>query len=70
MHSDEFTALHYAAFWGNLEIVGLLIESNAAVNAQNYDGCAMPLRHRRVGRPSPRPSAVQVNAAALCCRER
>jgi ankyrin repeat protein len=66
VHSDGFTALHYAAFNGNLEIVGLLIESNAAVNAKDYDGCAMPLRHRRVGRPSPRPSAVQVNAAALC----
>ncbi len=29
MHSDGFTALHYAALNGNLEVVGLLIESNA-----------------------------------------
>ena len=49
-----FTALHLAAFHGNHRIVRLLIASRAAVNGQDSAGCALPPRHRRDGRASPR----------------
>jgi ankyrin repeat protein len=38
VHSDGLTALHCAAIHGNLRIVRLLIESNAAVGAQDFGG--------------------------------
>jgi ankyrin repeat protein len=48
------TALHMAAYCGNRRIVGKLIASKAAVDAQNCHLCAFTLRHRRLERPSPR----------------
>ncbi len=60
MRSYGETALHMAAYCGNRRIVGKLIASKAAVDAQNCHRCAFPLRHRRLERPSPR---------RLLCRE-
>jgi palmitoyltransferase ZDHHC13/17 len=44
MHSkgeDAFTALHYASFNGNLEMIKLLIKHGASINAVNKMGINM-----------------------------
>ena len=40
VHSNGYTALHWAAVCGNRRIVRSLVDANAAVNAQNCYGCA------------------------------
>jgi hypothetical protein len=55
VHSDGFTALHWAARFGNRRIVRLLIASDADVNAQSLGGCAVSASAiGGVRRPSPR----------------
>ncbi len=68
VHSFGMTALHWAAYYGNRRIVGLLVASGADVNAQNRVGCAVSAAANRRSAPaeSPPPSAVQADAAALC----
>ena len=39
---EEFlgmTVLHIAVFWNNMEVVRILVEAGADVNAQDDDGC-------------------------------
>ena len=55
VHSDGWTALHIAAAYGNRRIVGLLVESGADVNTQEFGGCAVSVAAiGGVRRPSPR----------------
>ncbi len=49
VHSNGYTALHWAVYHGNRRVVRLLIDAKANVNAQDDDGCAFPFRRRRVG---------------------
>jgi hypothetical protein len=53
---NGFTALHYAAKYGNRRIVRSLVASGANVNARNRYGCAVSACGDRpwVRRPSPR----------------
>ncbi len=44
MHRYGYTALHFAAFYGNRRIVRSLVDADADVNAQNRDGCAVCAR--------------------------
>ncbi len=62
VHRYGWTALHWAAEYGNRRIIGLLVDANAAVNAQADYGwrcadcacgkwaveCAAPSRRRRL----------------------
>jgi ankyrin repeat protein len=41
VHSDGYTALDWAAHYGNRRIVRLLIAFKADVNAQSSSGCAV-----------------------------
>jgi hypothetical protein len=41
VHSYGMTALHWAAYYCNRRIVGLLVASGADVNAQSRNGCAV-----------------------------
>ncbi len=41
VHSDGFTALHYAARKGNRRMIRLLVDAKAAVHAKTNFGCAV-----------------------------
>jgi hypothetical protein len=41
VHSIGWTALHWAALFGNRRIVRLLVDADADVNAQDHIGCAV-----------------------------
>ena len=41
-HTDEgFTALHFASFRGNTEIIEVLLLSGADINTMNYQGLSV-----------------------------
>ena len=66
VRSDGDAALHWAALFGNRRMVRLLIASDADVNAQNSNGCAVSTSaSAECGGLVPAPPAVQVHAAAL-----
>ncbi len=44
VHSDGWTALHYAAFFGNRRMIRSLVDADADVNAQNDYECAVCAR--------------------------
>ncbi len=44
VHSGGMTALHWAAEYGNRRMIRSLVDADAAVNAQNYVGCAVCAR--------------------------
>jgi hypothetical protein len=44
VHSDGFTALHYAAKYGNRRMIRSLVDANADVHAQTDNGCAVCAR--------------------------
>jgi hypothetical protein len=74
VHRYGWTALHYAAQFGNRRIVRSLVASKAYANSQDYiSGCAVPACGESAvsaAAESPPPSAVQADAAALGCVER
>ncbi len=41
VHSGSWTALHWAAYYGNRRIVRSLVDADADVNAQTVSGCAV-----------------------------
>ncbi len=44
MHRYGFTALHWAARYGNRRMIRSLVDAGADVHAQNDDGCAVCAR--------------------------
>ena len=69
VHSHGMTALHWAALYGNRRMIRSLVDADADVNAQMTSGAPFALAaNRPMSAPaeSPPPSAVQVDAAALC----
>ena len=67
LHSNGWTALHWAAHYDNRRIVRLLIAAKADVDAKTNDGCAVPHRHRRMG-PSPAACRAGPRRCTMPCR--
>jgi ankyrin repeat protein len=67
VHSDGFTALHWAARFGNRRIVRLLIASDADVNAQSLGGCAVSASANRRSAAAESPPRLPCRRTPLHC---